>query len=100
MSWPWETRTSTCRNLATISSGLYRFLAIAVLLDVETYLKSDHFVGGESLQVISSSPGELEPVFQAMPEKATDICEAKFDVLQLLEGDGFRAVALHDVPPT
>src|SRR5262245_46331034 len=46
MSWPWETRTSTCRNFATISSGLYRFLAIAVLLDVETYLKSDHFVGG------------------------------------------------------
>src|SRR5262249_41670721 len=32
--WPCETRTSICRNLATISSGLYRFLAIAVLLDV------------------------------------------------------------------
>src|SRR5262245_14383654 len=48
MSWPWETRTSTCLNFATISSGLYRFLAIAVLLDVETYLKSDHFVGGGS----------------------------------------------------
>src|SRR5262249_42502528 len=43
------TRTSTCRNFATISSGLYRFLAIAVLLDVETYLKSDHFVGGVSV---------------------------------------------------
>src|SRR5262249_46119573 len=34
MFWPCETRTSICRNLATISSGLYRFLAIAVLLDV------------------------------------------------------------------
>src|ERR1700750_3302683 len=34
MFWPCETRTSTCRNLATISSGLYRFLAISVLLDV------------------------------------------------------------------
>src|SRR5262249_10170700 len=33
--WPCETRTSICRNLATISSGLYRFLAIAVLLDVK-----------------------------------------------------------------
>src|SRR5262245_10543026 len=51
MSWPWETRTSTCVNFATISSGLYRFLAIAVLLDVETYLKSDHFVGGGSRPV-------------------------------------------------
>src|SRR5215469_8328453 len=35
MFWPCETRTSICRNLATISSGLYRFLAIAVLLDVK-----------------------------------------------------------------
>src|SRR4029453_16163264 len=35
MVWPCETRTSTCRNFATISSGLYRFLAITVLLDVK-----------------------------------------------------------------
>src|SRR5215813_10810807 len=35
MFWPCETRTSICRNLETISSGLYRFLAIAVLLDVK-----------------------------------------------------------------
>src|SRR5262245_31419140 len=60
MSWPWETRTSTCRNFATISSGLYRFLAIAVLLDVETYLKSDHFVGGGSLG--PRGGGTLSPI--------------------------------------
>src|SRR5262249_17211809 len=35
MFWPCETRTSTCRSFATISSGLYRFLAIAVILDVK-----------------------------------------------------------------
>src|SRR5262245_13617708 len=35
MFWPCETRTSTCRNFATISSGLYRFLVITVLLDVK-----------------------------------------------------------------
>ena len=53
----------------------------------------------EVLKVISSSPGELEPVFQTILESATRICEAKFGVLQLSEGNGFRAVALHDVPP-
>src|SRR5215472_16334957 len=35
MFWPCETRTSTCRSFATISSGLYRLLAITVLLDVK-----------------------------------------------------------------
>jgi putative ABC transport system substrate-binding protein len=35
MFWPCKTRTSTCRNFATISSGLYRFLAVAVLLDAK-----------------------------------------------------------------
>ena len=50
------------------------------------------------LKVISSSPGELEPVFNAMLEKATHICEAKFGVLFQSEGDGLRAVAMHDAP--
>jgi two-component system, NtrC family, sensor kinase len=51
----------------------------------------------EVLQVISSSPGELEPVFNAMLANAIRICEAKFGVLFLAEGDAFRAVALHGV---
>jgi two-component system, NtrC family, sensor kinase len=50
------------------------------------------------LKVISRSPGELEPVFQAMLENATRICEAKFSNLFLREGDGFRAVAVHGEP--
>src|SRR5438445_6687886 len=49
----------------------------------------------EVLQVISSSPGDLEPVFQAMLSNATQICEAKFGILWLCEGGGFRCVALH-----
>src|SRR5262245_56313452 len=40
MACPCETRTSTCRSFATISSGLYRFLAIAVLLDVKRHTSS------------------------------------------------------------
>src|SRR5580698_82581 len=53
----------------------------------------------EVLQVISSSPGELHPVFDAMLKNATRICEAKFGVLSLREGDAFRVVAMHDAPP-
>jgi two-component system, NtrC family, sensor kinase len=49
----------------------------------------------EVLQVISSSPGELEPVFQAMLENATRICQAKFGVMWLCESGGFRSVAMH-----
>jgi GAF domain-containing protein len=52
----------------------------------------------EVLRVISSSPGELEPVFQAM-ENAVRICAAKFGTLNLCEGDEFRIVAMHGVPP-
>jgi GAF domain-containing protein len=47
------------------------------------------------LQVVSSSPRELQPVFEAMLANATRICEATFGVMYLFEGDAFRAVALH-----
>jgi GAF domain-containing protein len=53
----------------------------------------------EVLRIISSSPGELEPVFQAMLGNAVRICEAKFGTLYLCEGDGLRAVAMHNAPP-
>src|SRR6478672_4795541 len=54
----------------------------------------------EVLQVISSSSGELEPVFQAMLQNAVRICEAKFGVLFRYDGDAFHAAAWLGVPPT
>src|SRR5690349_7494704 len=50
------------------------------------------------LRVISSSPGELQPVFQAMLTNATRICEANFGVLFLYEDGAFRTVALQNAP--
>jgi GAF domain-containing protein len=52
----------------------------------------------EVLSVISRSPGELEPVFQAMLENATRICEAKFGAMYLHEGGAFRFAAQHNAP--
>ena len=52
----------------------------------------------EVLQVISSFPGALEPVFVTMLEKAVRICEAKFGSLYLREDGKLRLVAAHDVP--
>src|SRR5215469_802037 len=50
------------------------------------------------LRVISSSPGDLEPVSQTMLENAVRICAARFGVLFLAEGDTYRVVAMHNVP--
>ncbi|MBR1285734.1 GAF domain-containing protein [Bradyrhizobium sp. AUGA SZCCT0177] len=52
----------------------------------------------EVLEVISSSPGELDPVFQKMLENATHICGAHFGTMNLYDGESFRNVALYNVP--
>src|SRR5450759_1086166 len=53
----------------------------------------------EVLKVISSSPGELEPVFETMLENAVRICGAKFGNLWLREGNNFRIGATYGAPP-
>src|SRR6516164_8894468 len=53
----------------------------------------------EVLQVISASPGELEPVLDAILANATRLCEAKFASLLLGEGDQFQRVSVHNAPP-
>ena len=53
----------------------------------------------EVLKVISSSPGDLAPVFHAMLENATRICEATFGSMLVREGDTYRRAAQYNAPP-
>ena len=53
----------------------------------------------EVLQVISSSPGELQPVFATMLENAVRICDAKWGTIHRWEGDALQLMATHNLPP-
>jgi GAF domain-containing protein len=52
----------------------------------------------EVLEVISSSPGDLDPVFEIILKNATRLCDAKFGNLWLYNGSAFRVVAIHGAP--
>src|SRR5262249_37773366 len=51
------------------------------------------------LKIISSSPGDLQPVFDAMLENVTRICDAKSGNMFLFADNAFQAVAIHNAPP-
>src|SRR5207248_4488887 len=53
----------------------------------------------EVLEVISSSPGELTPVFHKMLENATRVCGASFGIMTLWDGESFTIAAVYNVPP-
>ncbi len=72
---------------------------IAVLTRELSQALEQQAATSEVLRVISSSPGELEPVFQAVLAHATRLCEANFGVLYRFDGHVFHAVALQDAVP-
>jgi GAF domain-containing protein len=94
--------TKPKRNNAPTAVGR-RSSSVADLQEQVTFLarelaeaREQQTATSEVLQVISSSPGELSPIFQVMLENATRICEAKLGVLFLWEGQGqYRVAALH-----
>ena len=52
----------------------------------------------EVLQTISNSPGDLQPVFEAMLEKAVRICDAKFGNIYRWDGELLHLLAAHNTP--
>jgi len=82
--------SSTLADLQEQVSALTRELAQALEQQAAT---------AEVLRVISSSPGELDPVFKAMLKNATRVCGAKFGVLFRYDGGLFHPTVMLDVPP-
>src|SRR5262249_37942702 len=96
-------RSAGTKARARVSNGPNSPIELKQQLEVRTRELAEALeqqtATSEVLHVISSSPGELEPVFQAMLANAVRICEAKFGNLLLYDGNAFRFAAMHGAPP-
>jgi GAF domain-containing protein len=97
-----EVRPFTEKQIALVQS----FAAQAVIAIENTRLLNElrqsleqQTAAADVLRIISSSPGELEPVFQAMLENAVRICDAKFGILFRFERDVVRPAGMVRVSP-
>ena len=79
-------------NVRLFEAEQHRTRELSELLEQQT-------ATSEVLQVISSSAGDLQPVFATMLEKAVAICEARFGDIYRWDGDALRLVANHNTPP-
>jgi hypothetical protein len=82
-----------------ISSAASLHKQVALLTRERDEALEQQIATSEVLRVISSSPGELDPVFKAILENAAQICQAQFGTLNIYDGNAFRNVALHNPPP-
>ena len=96
-------RSTGTKARAHISNGPNSLIELKKQLEARTHelaeAREQQRATSEVLQVISSSPTELERVFQAMLANAVHVCKAKFGSLFLCDGDLLRRVARYNLPP-